>query len=180
MSHGFRWRPWVAAAVIAIAIAMWPGWGTRALPGTANAANLDFVLKDMTGKDVRLADYRGRPIVLNFWATWCGPCRLEIPALVELVDKYKDQHLAVLGVSVDDQPSDLQRFAAEYHMNYPVLVGLGQDAFQEAYDAVVAIPVTWFIRADGTIHLQHKGPATKEWFDAQVKALVGAAPQVSQ
>lgn len=180
MAQVFRWRPWFGAALVAIAIAMWPGWGARAVPGAANAANLDFVLKDMNGKAVRLADYRGRPVVLNFWATWCGPCRLEIPALVELADQYKDQHLAVLGVSVDDAPADLQRFAEEYHMNYPVLVGKGQDALQETYDAVVAIPVTWFIRADGTIQSQHKGPATKEWFGAQVKTLVGAGPQVSQ
>lgn len=180
MAQVFRWRPWLGAALVAVAIAMWPGWGTRAFPGTANAARLDFVLKDMNGTVVRLADYRGRPIVLNFWATWCGPCRLEIPALVELMNKYRDQNLAVLGVSVDDAPADLQRFAEEYHMNYPVLVGRGQDEFQAAYDAAVAIPVTWFIRADGTIYLQQQGPATKAWFDAQVKALVGAGPQVSQ
>jgi cytochrome c biogenesis protein CcmG/thiol:disulfide interchange protein DsbE len=180
MAQVFRWRPWAGAAVVAIAIALWPGWGMRALPGAADAANLDFIVKDMNGKEVRLADYRGRPIILNFWATWCGPCRLEIPALVELVDQYKAQHLTVLGVSVDDSPEALRRFADEYHMNYPVLVGLGQDTLQETYDAVVAVPVTWFIRADGTIHLKHKGPATKAWFEAQVKALVGTAAQVSQ
>jgi hypothetical protein len=68
----------------------------------------------------------------------------------------------------------LRSFAAEYRMNYPVLVGMGQDRLQETYDAVMMIPVTWFIRPDGTIHMKHQGPATKEWFETQVRALVAA------
>jgi thiol-disulfide isomerase/thioredoxin len=118
--------------------------------------------------------------VLNFWATWCGPCKTEIPAFVELVDEYKEQKFTVLGVSVDDSPEDLRRFAVEYKMNYPVLVGLGQDKLAETYDAVVGIPITWFIRADGTVFLKHLGPATKEWFANQVKSLVASSAPESQ
>jgi peroxiredoxin len=169
------WRRWAAASVVAVAIAAWPGC---ALDDTVEsgdrAADLDFTLKDMNGATVRLADFRGRPIILNFWATWCGPCKIEIPAFVDLVNQYKAQNLTVLGVSVDDSPEDLRSFAAEYRMNYPVLVGMGQDKLQETYDAVMMIPVTWFIRPDGTIHMKHQGPATKEWFETQVKALVAA------
>lgn len=140
-----------------------------------DAANLDFTLKDMNGHDVNLASFRGKPIILNFWATWCGPCKAEIPALVQLAAQYKDQQLTVLGVSVDDSPEDLRRFAAEFKMNYPVLVGLGQDAFQEKYDAVLMIPVTWFIRPDGTVLKKHQGPASRDWFEAQVKAMLAPA-----
>lgn len=170
-----RWALAVlAAAAIATAPACGLGDADEVPPG--DQANLDFVLKDMHGKDVRLADFKGRPIILNFWATWCGPCKVEIPAFVELVEQYKAQQLTVLGVSVDDSPEDLKPFAAEYKMNYPVLVGLGHDALQEAYDAVLFIPVTWFIRPDGTVHLKHKGPATREWFGEQVKALLAPPP----
>src|SRR5262252_2414348 len=94
------WR-WAAAAAVAIVLAMWPLWATRD-ETPSGEANLGFTLHDMNGADVKLADFRGRPIILNFWATWCGPCRAEIPALVAIADEYKAQRLAVLGVSVDD------------------------------------------------------------------------------
>ena len=169
-----RWR-WAAAAAVAVALAMWPLWASdRETPGRAN---LDFTLPDMNGANVRLADFRGRPIILNFWATWCGPCRAEIPALVAIADEYQPQRLAVLGVSVDDAPADLRRFAAEYRMNYPVLVGLGQDKMQETYDAAMFVPITWLIRADGTVFLKHQGPATPEWLRTQAKALVAGASE---
>ena len=172
---------WTLAVVAAAAIAAWPAWlSTKSRTPAGDQANLDFTLKDMNGKDVRLADFRGKPIILNFWATWCGPCKAEIPALVALADQYKAQGLTVLGVSVDDAPEDLRRFAGDYKMNYPVLVGLGHDKFQEIYDAMVVVPVTWFIRPDGSIHRKHQGPATHEWFEEQVKAMLdhttGARP----
>ena len=147
----------------------------RRTPPPAGVANLDFIVKDMNGATVRLADFHGRPIILNFWATWCGPCRSEIPEFMELADQYKDRRLVVVGVSVDDQPEALRKFATENRMNYPVIVGLGEDRLQEAYDAVMAIPVTWLIRADGTVQAVQKGPATHEWFAAQAKALVASA-----
>jgi len=155
---------------------MWPACTSSEVDPPAapagNAANLNFTLKDMHGAEVNLASFRGRPIILNFWATWCTPCKAEIPALVELVERYKREQLTVLGVSVDDAPEDLKKFAAEYKMNYPVLIGLGQDKLQETYDAVLMIPVTWFIRPDGTVHRKQQGPASKEWFEAQVKAML--------
>lgn len=177
MREGFWWKRWIMAGLAAAAIATWPATATDAVESATKGerARLDFVLKDMHGSEVRLADFKGRPLVLNFWATWCGPCKVEIPAFVELVEQYKEQKLTVLGISVDDSPEDLRRFAAEYKMNYPVLVGLGQDALQETYQAVIMIPVTWFIRPDGTVYLMHQGPATKEWFETQVKALVAPA-----
>lgn len=164
---------WVLAVVAAAAIAVWPAWLSTQPRTSGEAANLDFTLKDMHGADVRLADFKGRPIILNFWATWCGPCKAEIPALVALADKYKAEKLTVFGISVDDSPEDLRRFAADYKMNYPVLVGLGHDKFQETYDSLMVVPVTWFIRADGTVFRKHQGPATEEWFEQQVKDMIG-------
>ena len=170
------WTRWAAAAMVAATLAVWPACAIDEDLSPTGAADLGFELKDMNGRQVRLDAYRGKPIILNFWATWCGPCKTEIPAFVDLVTQYKEQNLTVLGVSVDDSPEDLRKFAAEYNINYPILVGLGQDKLQETYDAVMMIPVTWFIRPDGTIHLKHQGPATREWFETQVKALLAPAP----
>ena len=135
-------------------------------------ARLDFAMKDMHGADVKLADFKGRPMVINFWATWCGPCKEEIPALVELAERYKGDRLAVLGVSVDDKPDDLKKFAAEYKMNYPVLVGLGHDDFLEAYDAVSAVPVTWLVDPCGAVAVKHLGIWTRADFEAAIRKLL--------
>jgi thiol-disulfide isomerase/thioredoxin len=171
------WRRGILALAAAAAIAAFPSCASSDVESVpaGDLASLDYTLKDMHGKDVNLASFRGRPIILNFWATWCGPCKAEIPALIELVDRYKAEQLTVLGVSVDDSPEDLRQFAADFKINYPVLVGLGQDTFQEKYDAVLMIPVTWFIKPDGTVLKKHQGPASKAWFEAQVKAMLGAA-----
>ena len=172
---------WAAAASVAVVLAIWPLWATPDESPTENGApvhaNLGFTLPDMNGTDIHLGDFQGRPIILNFWATWCGPCRAEIPALVAIADEYRPQRLAVLGVSVDDAPADLRRFAAEYKMNYPVLVGLGQDTLQQTFDAAMYVPITWLIRADGTVFLKHAGPATPEWLRTQAKALVAGASE---
>jgi len=176
---GFPTMRWLMAVVAAAGIALWPVWITSTPAGhvpVGDAAKLDFSLKDMNGNTVKLADFKGRPLILNFWATWCGPCKVEIPAFVELVDKYRDDQLTVLGISVDDAPEDLRAFATDYKINYPVLIGMGQDELQEVYDAMVVVPVTWFIRPDGTVLTKHQGPASKEWFEKQVRALIAAPP----
>lgn len=175
------WWRWAAAASIAVVLAMWPVWATRDVtPGEGGAkvpADLTFTLKNMDGADVRLVDFKGRPIVLNFWATWCGPCLKEIPDLMAVADAYRADRLAVLGISVDDAPEDLRRFAVEHNVNYPLLVGRGQDKMQETYDAVMFVPITWLIRADGTVFLKHEGPATREWLDTQIKSLIASGPE---
>jgi thiol-disulfide isomerase/thioredoxin len=135
-------------------------------------APLDFVVKDMNGADVKLADYKGKVVMLNFWATWCGPCKVEIPMFTELQTKYKDQGLAFLGISVDDAPEALRPFAQEYRMNYPVLVGDGRDDVQNAFGPMFGIPVTLLIARDGTICTRYLGPRPKERFERDIKALL--------
>jgi len=136
----------------------------------AKPANLDFTLTDMNGKKVNLADFKGRPVLINFWATWCPPCKQEIPVFIELQDKYRDQGFVVLGVSTDDPADALQKFAAEHKMNYPVLQG--SEPFMDAYGPIWAIPVSIFVRRDGTICKKHMGPSTKEDFENDIKALL--------
>jgi thiol-disulfide isomerase/thioredoxin len=138
------------------------------------AAPLDFTLKDMNGVDVKLAAFKGKPIVLNFWATWCGPCRAEIPSLVELQKQYGDegQDVVILGISVDDPVEKLKPYASQMKMNYPVLVGNGRDDVQDAFGPLWGIPVTVFIDRDGRIAKKHSGIASKEQFEQEIKALL--------
>jgi thiol-disulfide isomerase/thioredoxin len=136
-----------------------------------SAAPLQFTLKDMNGVDVKLANFKGKVILLNFWATWCGPCRAEIPSLVELQQQY-GKDLVVLGVSVDDPIEKLKPYATEMKMNYPVLVGNGREDVQDAYGPLWGIPVSVFIDRDGKIAQKHSGIASKEQFEREIKALL--------
>ena len=138
------------------------------------AAPLNFTLKDMNGVDVKLAAFKGKPIVMNFWATWCGPCRAEIPSLVELQKQYGDegQDVVILGISVDDPIEKLKPYASQMKMNYPVLVGNGRDDVQDAFGPLWGIPVTVFIDREGRIAKKHSGIASKEQFEQEIKALL--------
>ncbi len=138
---------------------------------TGKAAPLQFTLKDMNGVDVKLANFKGKVILLNFWATWCGPCRAEIPSLVELQQQY-GKDLVVLGVSVDDPIEKLKPYATEMKMNYPVLVGNGRDDVQDAYGPLWGIPVSVFVDRDGKIAKKHSGIASKDQFEREIKALL--------
>lgn len=134
-------------------------------------AKLNFTLTDMNGATVALASFKGRPLIINFWATWCPPCKAEIPWFIEFKQQYAAQGLEILGVSIDDPAPELKTFSAEYKMNYPVLLGLGQDKMLEAYEAEVSVPVTWFIKKDGTVQGRTIGINTREFFENQIKAL---------
>ena len=138
-------------------------------PGTV--APLDFTLKDMNGIDVRLASFKGKVILINFWATWCGPCRIEIPYLIELQEEYGDD-LVVLGVSIDDTAEQLMPYATEMCVNYPLLVGNGRQDFQDAYGPFWGIPVTVFVARDGLIHKKHSGIASKAQFEHEITSLL--------
>jgi peroxiredoxin len=124
----------------------------------------------MNGASVRLADYKGKVIVLNFWATWCGPCQLEVPDLVQAYAEYQDKGVVVLGVSIDDTAETLRAYAKEKKMTYPVL--LMQDDVDQAFGPIFGVPVTFFIGRDGTIAGKHFGAVTKEQVDQEIKTLL--------
>jgi thiol-disulfide isomerase/thioredoxin len=134
-------------------------------------APLHFTLKDMNGADVKLASFKGKVILLNFWATWCGPCKAEIPSLVELQHQYGDD-LVVLGFSVDDPVEKMKPYAAQYKINYPLLVGNGREDVQDAFGPLFGIPVSVIIGRDGKIAKKHSGIATKAQFEREIKALL--------
>jgi peroxiredoxin len=138
----------------------------------APEANLDFTLKDMTGAEIKLADLKGKVVLLNFWATWCGPCRLEIPAFVELQEKYADQGFRIIGISVDDPPEALPPFAKRFKINYPLVVGVDREDVQKAYGPIFGVPMTFIIGRNGRICMKHVGPASKEQFESEIKSLL--------
>jgi thiol-disulfide isomerase/thioredoxin len=110
----------------------------------------DFTLESLDGKSMRLSDLRGKAVLLNFWATWCGPCKIETPWLVELQNQYGHDGLQVVGVEMgDDGKDEIAKFMKDMGMNYPVL--LGKEAVGEAYGGVPALPETFFIGRDGKI-----------------------------
>jgi len=110
----------------------------------------DFTLESLDGKSMRLSDLRGKAVLLNFWATWCGPCKIETPWLVELQNQYGSQGLQVVGVEMgDDAKDDIAKFTKDMGVNYPMLIG--KEAVGEAYGGVPALPETFFIGRDGKI-----------------------------
>ena len=175
----------VLAALVLLTLASEPSYDPNAPPPAAGGgaleeegvgglavgqpAPLDYTLKDMNGIDVNLASFKGKVILLNFWATWCGPCRVEIPYLIELQREYADD-LVILGVSVDDTAEKLKPYASEMNINYPLLIGNGRQDFQDAYGPFWGIPVTVFVDREGRILRKHSGIASKEQFEQEIVA----------
>jgi thiol-disulfide isomerase/thioredoxin len=135
-------------------------------------ANLDFTVKDMNGARVRLDAHKGKVILINFWATWCPPCKVELPGLIALQDAYKDKGLMILGISEDDSPETLRTFAAEWKINYPMLVGLGEEKLFDAFGPLYGLPTSVIVGRDGAVCGRHVGAATKEEFEREIKALL--------
>jgi peroxiredoxin len=135
--------------------------------------NLDFTLKDLNGADVRLGDFKGKPLIVNFWATWCPPCLLETPELVELAGEYKSRGLTIVGISYDDPPDQVRKFASEFNVSYPLLIGRDREDVFNAFRLKDGLPMSIFIRQDGTIARRQEGLNTKAWFQEQIEALLG-------
>jgi thiol-disulfide isomerase/thioredoxin len=131
----------------------------------------DFTLPTLDGKQLSLSSFKGKVVLLNFWATWCGPCKAEIPGFVELQQQYKND-LVVLGLSVDDPADKAKAFADQYKVNYPMVLGLGRDDIQDAYGPIYGIPASFLISRDGKVCKRHLGIAPKAQFEREIKALL--------
>jgi peroxiredoxin len=116
----------------------------------------DFALKDANGATVHLSDYKGKVVLLDFWATWCCPCKVEIPWFMEFEQQYKDRGFAVLGVSMDEGGwTEVKPYVEKQKINYRIL--LGNDQVGEAYGGVDSLPTTFLIDRDGRIASKHEG-----------------------
>jgi thiol-disulfide isomerase/thioredoxin len=131
-----------------------------------------FTLKDINNRDVRLSDFKGKVILLDFWATWCAPCKVEIPWFLEFQQKYGKQGFQVIGISVDDTAAKLKPYDASMNMTYPVLQGLGKDETLDAYGPMPALPTTILISRDGKVCGRHIGLTGKDVFETEIKSLL--------
>ena len=136
-------------------------------------AEVRFSAADIHGSPVSTADYKGKVVLVNFWAAWCTPCAAEVPQFIALQKKYQDQGLQVVGVSVDDDPEVLLRFYRKYQMNYPVVPGDLKIA--DAFGGVLGLPTTFLIGKDSRIHGKHNGTADFSAIEREVVALLHAS-----
>ncbi|HEY7290725.1 MAG TPA: TlpA disulfide reductase family protein [Vicinamibacterales bacterium] len=183
---------WGLATISALALALltlnadlpWPpfgasasgfeaGAGAASCPADAKPANLNFTLKDVSNADVKLSSFKGKVILLDFWATWCGPCKIEIPWFIEFQNKYAKAGLQVVGISVDDTLAKLKPYVSDMKMNYVVLQGLDHDDVQDAYGPMFGIPVTAVISREGKVCMKHAGLASKASFETMIRGLLG-------
>lgn len=176
-----RKTPFLLAAVAAVAIAavylvyrsVRPA-GSPAPPAGGTAALRTappFALPDVSGNRVESAVFRGKPTVINFFATWCPPCREEIPGFVAVYEKYKDRGFELIGISLDtDTRGNLPPFMMQYRIGYRIL--LGDMPTARAYGGVSSIPTTFFIGKDGTIRNVHVGYMDREAFEREVEKLL--------
>src|SRR5262249_27894844 len=177
---------WIVAAVAALGLAsVVAGTVIRlrtplsgaACAADAKTANLGFTMNDLNGQNVTLSQFKGNVILLDFWATWCGPCKVEIPSFIDFQRKYEKDGLRVVGVSIDDTLEKLQPYVRDMKMNYTVLQGLGHDDIQTAYGPTWAIPVPVVISRDGKLGATHMGLADAAAFEQELQPVLGVARQ---
>ncbi len=174
---------YVARVSMAVTAILLVSAGCSSSPRTVRAASVkpdkdrkkapDFALKDANGQTVRLSDYQGKVVLLDFWATWCGPCKIEIPWFEEFERQNKDKGFAVLGVAMDDDGWDSVRpFAKERGINYRLVVG--NDAVADLYGGLDALPTTFLIDRHGNIAAVHIGLTGKSDFEDGIQELLSA------
>lgn len=143
----------------------------QGLPDLRGKQAPGFTLKTLDGKTVSLSDYKGKAVLINFWATWCGPCKLEMPWLIDLQKKYAAQGFTVLGISEDDgSTKDVADFAAKMGVNYPVLIA--NDQISKAYGGIEYLPTSYYIGRDGKVVREVGGIISQNEIEADIQKIL--------
>jgi cytochrome c biogenesis protein CcmG/thiol:disulfide interchange protein DsbE len=163
----------ILVAVAGLAAALYlsfhsPGWRKRSADFPAPAVNLT----DLSGQTINFATYKGKVVLVNFWAAWCAPCRDEIPQFIALQNKYGPQGLQAVGISMDDPESTLRDFCQKYKLNYPVV--MGSQNIAEEFGGVLGLPTTFLIGRDGRIHTKDVGATDFSSLEHEITALLRA------
>jgi cytochrome c biogenesis protein CcmG/thiol:disulfide interchange protein DsbE len=152
------------------------GTGTEGATDKENSAKPpapEFNLKDLEGNQIKLSDYKGKVMVLNFWATWCTPCRAEIPAFVKLREQYHDRGFEIIGVSLDEDATEaVARFAKNLKINYPI--AMGNPEIVQAYGPIESIPMTFIIDRQGRLYGFIRGMVAHDQFEKIITPLLEA------
>jgi peroxiredoxin len=130
----------------------------------------DFSLTDFSGQSIRLSQYRGKVVVLDFWATWCEPCKTEIPHFIDMRNRYAGQGLQVIGISMDDDEKPVRDFQQQFKMNYPIAMGNAKLA--ESFGGILGLPITFVIDRQGRIYKRHIGQTEPSVFEGDVRKLL--------
>ena len=134
-----------------------------------------FTLSGLDGSSVRFSDYRGKVILLDFWATWCAPCQTEVPRFVDFQNKFGAQGFQVIGISMDDSSIPVRKFYAKFKMNYPVAMGTEQLA--RTYGGVLGLPLTFLIGRDGQVLKKYESSADLDQMERDIAALLTPTPK---
>jgi peroxiredoxin len=170
----------LALAIIVAALVVIVGFYSYKHSGSARSGSAakqpreapDFTLSRIDGGQLQLSSYRGKVVLLDFWATWCVPCREETPHFVEIQEKYKDRGLQIIGVSMDDSADPVRPFYEQFHMNYPVVMGTAETG--SAYGGVLGLPIAFLIDRDGRIQFKHMGATDAGVFEKDITTLLQA------
>ena len=168
----------IFAAIVLIVLGLWlclllrrPGSPARSSPRSAlRPIAPQFSLTDLNGQRLALSDYRGKVILLDFWATWCAPCRAEIPRFVEWQNRYGQRGLQVIGISMDDTQGPVTTFSRKLGIDYPV--ALGNTRVAEDYGGILGLPVNFVIDRDGRIYQKHTGTADLAALENDLQSLL--------